>query len=192
MKTIITLFILFFSVSLFAEIKILKMNGSVFINNEPYQATMKLKETDIIEARGKKSFAQVKIYGHSVILLRNGKMKLSKVSEKKKNRVELVSGKIFHYLKPKREASFEIKTRQATMGVRGTKYMLEQAKDSIYLCVCEGMVSVYDYLTKKLQFTNKDQDIHVYSRKTEKVRDASADMMNMTKDEFKFMGFPVK
>ena len=121
------------------EYQVKRYNGKILINDKPYSDQVILNNGDKVSAIGKKSFIQISYEDKSSYLIKNGEMILEKV-ETDESIVSLLRGKFFHYKKPGSKRKFLLKTKYATMGVRGTKYMVESTEFYDYLCVCEGEV----------------------------------------------------
>ncbi len=194
MKIVVTLFSLFFMATAFAaQFEIKKISGKVTINSKIATLASQIKEGDIVEAIGKKSFIFFKNDLGSNFLVKNGKMIIEKVS-KSESVINLLQGKFFHYLnKKEKKGTFKLKTKNAVMGVRGTKYMVETSSQVDYLCVCEGAVSAKRKSQKEEYLLKKGDDIflHVGSSKAE-IKKSSALMYNAASEGFKLMGFPVE
>lgn len=166
-----------------------RINGDVKVNGKALTKDAKLKVGDNLTADGKKSFVQFKtIYG-SVILLKDGELKLTDL-QKKSSKVELVKGEFFHYMKEKSKRNFSVKTKSAVMGIRGTKYYISEKQDESYLCVCEGVVEAKR--GDETQLISKNEDLHVKDGQKLKKLKANEMMIMMTASGFKEMGYPVK
>lgn len=69
------------------------------------------------------------------------------LSDPAKNEVFLQFGAVFSKIKKAEETHFKVKTKTATMGVRGTQFYTsygegEKQKDDVWMCVNEGLVAV--------------------------------------------------
>ncbi|ATH07727.1 hypothetical protein BIY24_07145 [Halobacteriovorax marinus] len=195
MKFLITFFILL--TSTFAQdFTIQRYKGEVFVNStlvsSANEKTIEIKIGDTLAAKGKKSFLQVKSNKGSTFLVRDGELVLQKFNSKL-TVVKLLKGKFFHFLDTeKNKRSFIVKTETASLGIRGTKYMVEASDEKTYLCVCEGKVAIKSNQTKKLYFTNAGEDIDILSTMADfKVKKASLTMIDMTAKEFSDMGHPL-
>lgn len=187
----IVLLFTFFTVSTLAsEIAIVRTSGKVLVNGVALNSKTEIISGDTVEAIGKKSFIQLKTKFGSVFLIRNGKIILEKFT-KRSSLVSLLAGKFFHfYNKNVSKKVFKVKTRNAVMGVRGTKYMLDAKKNETYLCVCQGIVSAKLKDSQNIHMVNAGDDILLRKSSARKKR-ASSQMMTMAKNEFKAMGHPV-
>lgn len=182
--------------ALCSDFSIKRFSGDVVIDNvkltKKNQKNVKLNEGSTIVANGKKSFVQVRSDLGSVFLVRNGKLVLTSVSAKKTS-VQLVKGKFFHYFNKAKKREFTVKTKNAVMGVRGTKYMVQASEDKTYLCVCEGKVAINKKDNAKEYLIKKDFDIDIETGKeTRAPRDASKMMKEVSYGEFASMGYPIK
>lgn len=195
MKLFLFIFIISLSVSA-ADFTIQRFNGEVFINSTKVSTenskSLDIKIGDVVEARDKQSFIQVKSSRGSTLLIRNGSIILDKFNNKT-TVIQLLKGKFFHFLDTrKNKRNFIIKTKTASLGVRGTKYMVEATDEKTYLCVCEGKVAIKSNTTKRLYLTKKGEDIDILNTMADfKVRKASDLMFNMTSKEFSDMGHPL-
>ena len=182
--------------SIAGEFSIERYKGEVSVNSiivtKDNFNILEINAGDTLVAKGKKSLVQVKSSGGSTFLIRNGELTIKKF-EKKVTVVHLLKGKFFHYLDTKtKKRSFIVKTKTASLGVRGTKYMVEATDDKTYLCVCEGRVAIKSNLSKKLYTASKGEDIDVLNSMADfKVREASDMMYDMTAKEFSEMGLPL-
>lgn len=167
-----------------------RLRGDVFINDSKAKIGDLAKSGDILNAKGKNSFVQIKEQDSSVILLKDGKMIIRK-NTTKESEISQISGILFHYLNPQKKKKFIIKTKNATFGIRGTKYFISEYPDKSYLCVCEGEVEGIDLSENESYSISKDQDLYIYSNKPAK-KAAATNMMSMMGDKtFKEMGYPV-
>lgn len=192
-KLLFTFFVLLSSLNLFAvEFSATRHYGVVLINGKAFNSSTILKVGDTLQASGKKSFIQIKTDLGSVFLIRNGEMKLEKFNSEESS-VNLISGKFFHFFNKKtHKRKFQVKTRHAIMGVRGTKYMISTSAKEDYLCVCSGKVSAKKNDEKKEYIVGVNEDLFFYSSdKPSHKQSATKQMVSMTSGEFDKMGFPV-
>lgn len=179
-----------FLVSFYVQSATLKnIRGTVTVNSLKVDKERKVEAGAIISAIGKKSSVQIFFEDGSRSLLRNGQLIISEEIKKEKTLVSLVKG-IFFTHKEKGASKFEIKTRNATMGIRGTKFYVEESPDDSYLCVCEGIVEIKNqaYTTQ----VEKNEDIHTKQNLALKKSEANSMMMDMAWDGFQEMGFSRK
>ena len=76
------------------------------------------------------------------------------------------------------------------MGVRGTKFYIDQSEKETYLCVCEGKVEISNEISK--EEVEKNEDAHVSKRNKIEATQANNDMLSMAWDGFKEMGLVEK
>jgi hypothetical protein len=171
-----------------------RFHGTVTVDGAPAEKGMVLIEGNQLKAKTEKSFFVVKFDNGSKAMVRHGNLVLD-FMDYKQDKVELISGAMSVFVKPqKKKREFNIKTKTAIMGVRGTKFWLKQdeAKKEAYLCVCEGKVEVTSRKTKKKVMVAKDQDIHVGVDGKLKVKKAGKDMITMAEAGLRDLGEPVK
>ncbi|MGK0368072.1 MAG: hypothetical protein ACI9QD_001212, partial [Thermoproteota archaeon] len=138
--SIILLFTLSFATQAM-DIKIKKHKGEVWVGNKIVLKPMVLKEGQILEVKGKQSFAHIVFDDGSQILMKEGKLLIKKSSYKKDNDdciLDLIKGTLFSYINPKKKRSYKFKTKLVSMGIRGTKFMLKSERKKDYICVCKG------------------------------------------------------
>ena len=191
MKELIIGTLLLFSVNVFAAISVERYNGTIYINDKAYTKELIIKNNDSIRVEGKKSFIQLKLEDHSIMLFKEGEFKLKKIAPQKENIVELKKGVLYHYLIKSKDVKFKVNTKYASMGIRGTKYMIEEKESSSYVCVCDGTVSVFDYINKQLKLINKDQEVLITKDKTGDIKSTKQQMIDMNFDIFQEMGYPL-
>ncbi len=191
MKELIIGTLLLFSVNVFAAISVERYNETIYINDKAYTKELIIKNNDSIRVEGKKSFIQLKLEDHSIMLFKEGEFKLKKIAPQKENIVELKKGVLYHYLIKSKDVNFKVNTKYASMGIRGTKYMIEEKESSSYVCVCDGTVSVFDYINKQLKLINKDQEVLITKDKTGDIKSTKQQMIDMNFDIFQEMGYPL-
>lgn len=182
-------FCLAFSV-LGSEGKITKVIGDVFLNDIKIEANVnvykEVHEGDKIKAIGDKSLFIVKLTDGIKYLVKNGEI-IIKSQKEDKNLLELNFGQIFTKVTPKKEAPksrLEIKTRSASMAVRGTEFYIEElpAKPT-YLCVCHGTVEAKNVKGESI-LVYKNEDILISDGLLKKTK-ATDMMINMAQDILK-------
>ena len=138
---LIQLALFIFSAKVLAEeAKIILLKGEVTSSGKRLSKNDWIKEGQEVVAVGKKSFAQLKFKSGSTVLIKDGKIIL-KVMKSKQNLVYLIKGTLFANKESDAKNKFNVKTKSASMAVRGTKfYLFEDAKT--YLCVCSGTVAI--------------------------------------------------
>ena len=186
MKNLFFVLTILLSFNAFAESALLsKLKGEVKINGVVAKEGQKVQTGEEISALGKTSSVQLTYEDGSRSLLRNGKMKIAGDSSDKETIIELAQGILFAS-KNKSQKSFSVKTKSASMGVRGTKFYVEEKADETYLCVCEGSVEIKNAISSQL--VNKNEDAHVKENTEFKKTPANDMMMTMAKEGFIEMG----
>lgn len=152
----------------------------------------KITEGTTVNATGKSSFAQFKFKDGSLVLLREGKLELSQIENRKNSTLSLLKGTLFIFKTPETKELDErliIKTKNVSMGIRGTKFFVQEDEAKTYVCVCHGVVAVSNE-TGTVELTKK-QDI--FANKNEKLKqtNASKDMWKAGVEGFKEMGVPL-
>lgn len=175
--------------SLGFEAIITQVRGDVYIDGTKANKGDKLIKDQIIEAKTTKSFFVVEYSDGTRIMIKDGKFKMGVISTNN-NEIELMSGTIYAKVKPsknKKLKEFEkliIKTRTASMGVRGTMFYITQEVDNSYLCVCEGIVETRNLKGESI-LVNENEDIKVFSSQELNKTNANQQMIDMGKEIFK-------
>ncbi len=170
-----------------------RWKGSVVVNGKKIQSNgSKIPEGATIEAQADGSFIDLKLADQSLVRLVHGKVRADNLSSSK-NIFTLLSGKLYSYIqKTARPDSFMVHTKTAVMGVRGTKFVVEESTEKSYLCVCEGLVHV-SKKDKAKSFVDvamhEDLDI-VLGKELNKPKESKM-MSSMAEDVFKDMLLPV-
>lgn len=166
-----------------------RVKGNIYVNTqkviEKQFKQVALKLNDIIEAKGKGSFCQIVLENGTTFLLRNGRLKLINLKSDH-TIIGLFQGTMFTSVTKGKKNSFRVKTKSASLGVRGTKFYVDVDKDSTYLCVCEG----------KVEFRNKAgrivlerlEDVKAKITDPLKVSTANKMMLKVSKEGFALMG----
>jgi len=193
LKSISLIATLLFSFTLFAQdIQVVRLGGKVLVNNKPVTKSSILQYGDVIKALGAKTFIQVKFQDQSMVMLKDGEIVIEepKNLKKPKNIVQLLKGMFFAYKKKNSSTDMEVKTKNISMGVRGTKFYVQESEKDTYLCVCEGVVSAQN----KMGQVNvaKNQDLHALSSQKPVTQTASSTMIDMSYQGFAEMGFKIK
>lgn len=163
----VLLFLLLSNTSFAFEAIVTQVRGEVYIDSVKASKGDKLVEGQMIEARDKKSFFVMEYTDGTKIMMKDAKIRVGIVSVDK-NEIELSNGTLYAKVKPlndKKMRKFDklvIKTRTASMGVRGTKFFITEEKDSSYLCVCEGVVEARSLSGKSL-LVNKNEDLKIFN-----------------------------
>lgn len=188
-KIIFVIAVLLCPLLAFADgVEVIKVKGEVKSAGKLLKKGAKLNEGDLIEVTGKKSFVQLRFEDGSQVLQKEGTLTLKKVA-KGKTLLSLLKGVIFVYKNPDAESKLNVKTKTASLAVRGTKFYVEET-DKTYLCVCEGTVAARN------KFGTVDvtagEDLYAPTRQTLEKKDANKMMMKMALEGFDLMGLPVK
>ncbi len=190
--TLKTIFLVLISFSILAfEAKLERIRGNVTVNGVQAVKGMKLAEGNTIEAKGKKSLFIVRYSNGAKYMLRNGKLILKEFNINE-SKINLISGKLITSIKNKtyKKDKFIVKTRTASLGVRGTKFWILESPKDTYLCVCEGTVSASN---KKYQTTvKKNEDLHIGLTSKLDTQSANTQMLDMALEDFREMGEPVE
>ena len=110
--------------------------------------------------------------------------------------IDLLKGKLFAFIRdvPNKGKEFQVRTRTAAMGVRGTKFLVLEDEKESYLCVCEGVVEA-----KKKSEPNKPVDVAAgfdlsiqESKPLGSPTKASEIMWDIATKGFKEMGVPIE
>ena len=195
------LFILFFSVFSFqvlanAIARIDFIRGEALVNGKVVSLPSTLNEGDTIEARPKMkpkktgSFVRIIFRNGDKIGLTKAKMVIEKF-DKTQSTLSLIKGKFFNYAKPGLSRKLTVKSRNVALGVRGTKYMIDEKEDESYVCVCEGEVVA----TKggRSSSIKAGYDLHIKPGKPiNSSVEASALMIKMISENFQTLGEPVQ
>jgi len=188
MKAIIYLLMFLFSISLIAKVDVIKMNGKVFANGKQVKIGDTLSYGAKVQAIGPKSFIYMRQSNGNKFLLRDGAIVLdSKKESKKKNTVTLLKG-IFsvHKIKKNKKKLF-VRTKQAVMGIRGTKFFINEdsEKEETYLCVCDGKVAAFNKSGSVL--VEKGEDTRITKDSKLLKSSASVAMKGMATENFRIM-----
>lgn len=186
-KIIFLCLVLAFSQSLFAALgTVQKIHGKVLIDGKAAQVDQKVEAKSKVEAQDKKSFVIISFFDGSRLLLRNGEINLQGSAEKD-TVIDLARGEIFSYVKENSGLSQKVKTKNAVMGIRGTKFYVKASPEEAYLCVCDGKVEIKN--SKSTALVAKNEDVHATEGKEFKKSPANKMMQEMAWDGFKEMGF---
>ncbi len=188
MKKLISAFCLLLSLNLWAA-QIIKFQGDVFFDNEKVSDLIILNQGKVLRVSGKKSFAIVQFDDGSKSILKDGEMIIQE-STFKKTKLSLLNGLLSLVINPERKTNFTVTTKNATLGVRGTKFMVQDSAQETYLCVCEGEVEASNRLGRVS--VKRGEDIHLnQSTKDFQVTEASSAMWKMSVEQFSLMGVKV-
>ena len=170
--------------------KLFRYRGKVTLNEvvSPPNGTP-LKDGDRLVSKGKSSFFIVKYDDGSRFLVRDGELVIDQL-KKKFSKVELKKGTFLSFVQPKQSHSLTVKTRTASLGVRGTKFWVTESLKETYLCVCEGSVEVKNQKDSIVVSANEDLRVQSQSQKLEKAL-ANNFMWNMAVEGFQELGFTI-
>lgn len=149
------------------EAIVTQVRGEVYVDTVKALKGAKLVKDQIIEARDRKSYFVIEYTDGTKIMIKDAKIRVGIVSTDK-NEIELLNGSLYAKVKPindKKLRKFDklvIKTRTASMGVRGTRFFITEEKESSYLCVCEGVVEARTLSGKSL-LVNKNEDLKIFN-----------------------------
>ena len=134
------------SISSYANSHALYIKGTVTINNKALDKNKVIKAGDIIST-SKDSLALIKLdTGATIKINESSSLKIS-IHKPKTNTtlVQLIKGSSFFRKDPKIKGKFNVKTKVATMGVRGTQFFVaygQKLSDDVFMCVNKGSVWV--------------------------------------------------
>lgn len=138
---------------------LVKFNGVILMNNNPAQVGDEFDNGTMVKISGKDAYVDFKYQNGHVIRAYEGEFKIREITPKK-SVIQLLRGKIISIVsKLTPNETFRIKTRHASIGVRGTKFVVQDKGDETYLCVCEGVVEVVRGKNKVK--VKKDEDLHI-------------------------------
>ncbi len=162
-----------------------KISGSAFVNKEKIKVGAEIAEGMDVSIPKKGDYIEVKFQnGHIVRLV--GAHVLVTTLNPKNTFFELLKGKIFSVIKPLTpNETFDVKTKRASFGVRGTQFFIEEDKSQTYLCVCEGVVSAKSG-SGQIE-VHKDEDVTIAPKRELKATLAAKSMIGMAKAVFKDM-----
>ena len=180
---------LLFSFSIFSqEVEVITVKGEAFVDENPIVTGSKLKEGDDVKVVGPKSFVHMRFSDGSMMLQKEGTATL-KMIKPKKTLIKLLKGKLFIYKNPKADSKLNVRTKTVSMAVRGTKFFVEEAKET-YLCVCEGTVAARN--KGGTVDVKAGEDLFSPTHETLNKKKAKAMMIEMASEGFKTMGIPVQ
>lgn len=162
-----------------------KIVGMAYVDGKIAQVGDPLKVGQDIRLKKIKDYLEIKYSAGHIVRLSGAVVKVRAIT-KEQSYLQLFKGSIYSVVKKLgKYDKFQIRTRNASFGVRGTKFFVQQEKSQSYLCVCEGkVVATKD---KKEVEVKKDQDLFVSDSKPFKTQAASKQMIKMGNDTFKSM-----
>lgn len=176
MKVLVLIF-LFVSLAHAESGFVRKLTGEVLIDGKVVKENDKVLEGQAVEARGSKSVVVIKFESGSQVVLKDGSMKLEVPKVKGDSAITLTKGIFASHFINKGKRGQTVKTGHASMGIRGTKYYIEEKPESSYLCVCEGKVEISD--GKKTEMIGMNEDALAAPGKTLEKTKANQMMVDM-------------
>lgn len=156
-KIIILLLVLSTQVYAVGFFKFMKGNVSIIRDGKTFRADKKTKinEKDLIRV-GAKSLAIVKLNKKVVVKIDPNSQLLIESAKIKKQETSLLmqTGAVFvDFLNKDKKGKLMFKTRQAVMGIRGTKFFVSygRSEKDTWMCVQSGVVEVKDKKGKKVK-----------------------------------------
>lgn len=136
------------------------------------------------------SYVDVKLSSGSIVRLKNANVRLNLNNDS----VEwnLVSGIIYSYVpKKNKNSNYRIITPISVMGVRGTRFVVDETQDKTYICVCEGKVAARFIQGKVEKIVSEGEDLYLELGRELKEPEPSPSMKNMADEVFKDMGLDI-
>lgn len=165
---------------------IYRIDGEVKVNDVPAEAKTIIKPGDTVTT-GKGSEVIFVVGAHSMIVRANSKVIIERAPEDTSlivRGLQLLSGAL---LSVSRNSKARVRTRVATIGIRGTGFYIEAEEDRTYFCNCYGTtdVSANDDPESRETINAKQHDKPVYilaqGEKGKRIRNAP--FMNHTDQE---------
>lgn len=127
------------------EIKLHRVEGQAKIGSRTLKTGDVVKSGDLIEVSGDDdALVDVRFPEGNIVRLKEGSKVRLQPTAGKTRVVLLLKGQVLAIArKPvgRKDRSFEIRTRTAVAGVRGTKFLVDvDEKENTFVCVCEGKV----------------------------------------------------
>ena len=183
------------------KLKVIALKGNVRFNQKKVDIGDVIKTKGKFRIKGNQSYVGLKSSRGDKMRLKNAVVHFDPSSYEfflrkgnfygyRKSTKERVQDKIDS---SKKQEDMKIKTKSATMGIRGTKFWINESPKRTYLCVCEGLVRLKD--TSKEEFEVKaGRDIFAYKspKKTTQLKWAKDRMWKMATQAFSKMNLPVK
>jgi hypothetical protein len=146
MKLLITLLIITsFEIAIASDGKILFVKGSVWLNKKHAQEGSAISYGDKIKT-GKNAMAILSVKpGAKIKIKSNTRLVINKPKTKNKttlNSYILKAGEIFIKAQRTKKNRYSVRSRSATMRVRGTNFFVSSSKETLWMCVNEGSVEV--------------------------------------------------
>ncbi len=150
MKIIGLIFLLSTS-PLFAAGKVLFLKGEVTLNSKALKKDDTLSDGDMLKT-GEKSVVLVKFdEGSTIKLNEKSEVKVNLSQTKgKKSLFSMLRGTSFFKLDPEAKAKLGVKTKRASLAVRGTEFFVAIMDNDDFMCVRKGAVLVQDKAKKRV------------------------------------------
>lgn len=150
------------------------IKGDVKINNKKAKTKQVFNFGDTFTT-SKSSLAIISIDNKSILKLKqNTKLTIEKpiINDVTQNIFSLAKGEIFLNAKNTKKDKYQVKTRTAVFGVRGTEFFVSESgdKNNTWMCVNEGQVSVSIKGKTQEVLVNAGQGVVVNSNKLPKVK----------------------
>ena len=167
-----------------------RSRGPVTLNGKKVVSKgQQLKTGDRLSSSGKGNFFVVKYDDGSRFLVKDGELTIDKL-QGKSTEIGLLRGTFLSFVEPKSKNQLSIKTRTASLGVRGTKFWVTESPKETYLCVCEGEVEIANDTGSVI--VEKNEDIRVSSRGHKLKKSLATNVMwGMAIGDFKELGFDI-
>lgn len=196
MKFKLSVVTLFLSLSLFSNAfaagfmqvaNVSKIHGTAFINKQKIKEGAEIAEGMEVKIPKKGDYIEIKFQNGHIVRFMGATVKVETLNPKN-TLFNLVKGKIFSAIKTLTQGeTFDIKTKQASFAVRGTRFFIDESKKNSYLCVCDGVVATKS--DKGEVEVKKDEDLTVSSSSGDlKAVAASKRMIEIGNKVFKEMG----
>lgn len=121
---------------------IYRITGKAFVNGKEATPETKIGPNDKVET-GKNSELIFVVGTHAMIARSESRIEFKGMQKDKDSAVisglRMLSGKL---LSVSRNESMEMKTKTATIGIRGTGFYVEAEEDLTYFCTCYGLTEV--------------------------------------------------
>ena len=187
----LVLFVVCTGLSSFAEnfeVKILNVVGDVQFENAPAKNGDTILKGGLIKVSEKAKSSVDLLYpeGHKIRLKAGAQLLIAGENQNFAKNLTLLKGQSYmHFQKTSDAPEFQIKTKTAVAGVRGTKFLLEEKDGSTYLCVCEGVVELT--VGKEARTVSEGLDLWAWTGKSLGKPKKSPGMSQQTTAEFESM-----
>tara|TARA_Y100000296_G_C5165666_1_gene254426 strand:- start:1543 stop:2229 length:687 start_codon:yes stop_codon:yes gene_type:complete len=164
----LALILFFTSSTIFASGKVLHLKGKALINGNNLTRSSVIEQNDIISTK-ENSLVLLKLSsGATIKIAQNSSLKIA-VYKPKSNQtlIHLLKGSSFFKKDPQVKGKLNVKTRVASMGVRGTQFFVsygKDKKDDVFMCVNKGSVWVSSD-KKKAIIVNEGEGVNINSKR---------------------------